>query len=342
MQELLVQLAGWALLVGLWAVFIWQYRKDPRRLGLAALLFPLALFSVAAVLDLLSTLVPGFGFLIAIVMVLTPLIVLIFGGALVYNGVLMWRREGARISNLLSLAAGVLVLILPVLAVLLVQLNTWWSYSLAFILFMVSVFTACLFAMMLLYAWVHAKFQAKTLGAAAVILGARTINGKVTPLLRGRLDKAIELYASQTEPQLLMVPTGGQGHDEQEPEGVSMARYLREQGIPAEQILVEDRAKDTIENLKFSDSLVRERQAEGKLWLVTSDYHALRAALASRQMGLEARAYGGKTAAYYRPSAFLRECVAIARDQLKLMILLALPFALSLAGLIFLTTRAGV
>jgi len=59
-------------------------------------------------------------------------------------------------------------------------------------------------------------------------------------------------------------------------------------------------------------------------------------------MGLEARAYGGKTAAYYRPSAFLRECVAIARDQLKLMILLALPFALSLAGLIFLTTRAGV
>lgn len=341
MQELLVQLAGWALLAVLWAVFVWQYRKDPRRLGLAALLFPLALCSIAAVVDLLSTLVPGFGFLIAIVMVLTPLIVVVFGGALIYNGVLMWRREGARISNLLSLAAGVLVFILPVLAVLLVGINTWWTYSLAFILFMASVFTASLFAMMLLYAWVHAKFPAKTSGVAAVILGARTINGKVTPLLRGRLDKAIELYSSQSEPQLLMVPTGGQGHDEKEPEGVSMARYLRDQGIPESQILIEDRAKDTVENLEFSDALVRERQPEGHLWLVTSDYHALRAGLASRQLGLEARSYGGKTAAYYRPSAFLRECVAIARDQLKLIILLALPFAVGLAGLIFLATRAG-
>jgi len=33
--------------------------------------------------------------------------------------------------------------------------------------------------------------------------------------------------------------------------------------------------------------------------------------------------------------------VAIARDQLKLMILLALPFAAGLAGMIFLATRAG-
>lgn len=341
MEELLVQVAGWVLLAVLWAVFIWQYRKDPRRLGLAALLFPLVCFSLAALADLLTTVVPGFGFLIAIVLVVTPLMVVVFGAALVYNGVLMWRREGARISNLLSLAAGVLVFILPVLAVLLVQINAWWSYVLAFILFMASVFTACLFAMMLLYAWVHARFPAKTRGAAAVILGARTINGKVTPLLRGRLDKAIALYASQAEPRLLMVPTGGQGHDEQEPEGVSMARYLGEQGIPSSQILIEDRAKDTVENLDFSNALVRERQPEGQLWLVTSDYHALRAALASRQMGLEARAFGGKTAAYYRPSAFLRECVAIARDQLKLMILLALPFAAGLAGMIFLATRAG-
>lgn len=341
MQGLLVQVIGWALLVVLWVLFIWQYRKDPRRLGLAALLLPLVLVSISAVVDLLSTLVPGFGFLMTLVVVMTPLVVVVFGGALIYNGVLMWRREGVRLSNMMSLAAGVLVFVLPVLAVLLVGIGTWWSYCLAFILFMASVFTACLFVMMLLYAWVHAIFPVKSRAVAAVILGARTINGKVTPLLRGRLDKALELNASQAQSNLLMVPTGGQGPDELEPEAVSMARYLREKGISDSQILIEDRAKDTIQNLRFSDALVRERQPAGKLWLVTSDYHALRAGLASRQLGLDALAFGGKTAAYYRPSAFLRECVAMARDHLKLMILLALPFGLGLAGLILVAINSG-
>ncbi|WP_313812484.1 YdcF family protein [Glutamicibacter sp.] len=327
-----------AVLAVFWAIFIIAYRKDPRRLSLAVILLPLVAFTCSSLTELLSTVVPGFAFLVALLAVLTPLMVVVFGAALVYNGVLMWRREGARVQNLLSLAAGIAVFALPVIAVALVMVETWWSIGIAFVLFMASVFTAGVFAMLLLYAWVHAKFPAKGRGAAVVVLGARTIDGKVTPLLRGRLDKGIELYGSQKDPHPLMVPTGGQGHDEIEPEGVSMARYLREQGIEQEQILVEDRAKDTIENLKFSDALVREQQTEGRLWLVTSDYHALRAGLASKQLGLDARAFGGKTAAYYRPSAFLRECVAIARDHVKLMMLLALPFGLGLAGMLFVIT----
>lgn len=326
-----------AVLAIVWVVFIRSYRKDPRRLSLAAILLPLSVFTVSAVVELISTVLPGIAFLAAIVVVLTPLMLIIFGGALIHNGVLMLQREGRKVSNLLSLAAGVAIFVLPVIAVGLVMIETWWSMATAFVLFMASVFTASVFAMLLLYAWVHAKFPAKGVGAAVVILGARTINGEVTPLLRGRLDKGIELFGKQEEPRLLMVPTGGQGHDETEPEGVSMARYLRQQGIPEEQIIVEDRAKDTIENLRFSDDLVRVESSTGKLWLVTSDYHALRAGLASRKLGLDARAFGGKTAAYYRPSAFLRECIAIARDHVKFMALLAIPFAAVLAGMLFIS-----
>lgn len=334
------QLPGLVFLAVLWWLFIWQYRKDPRRLGLAVLLLPLVLFSISAAAGLLSSVLPGFGLLFSIVLVLTPLMVVVFGAALIYNGILMCRREGAKPANLLSLAAGLAVFILPVIAVLLIRIQSWWTYSLAFVLFMASVFTASLFTMLLLYAWIHAKFPAKGKGAAVVVLGARAIDGKVTPLLRGRLDKGIELHERQADPRPLMVPTGGQGRDEVEPEGVSMARYLREQGIADEQILVEDRARDTIENLRYSDALVRAQRPEGQLWLVTSDYHALRAAMASRQLGLDARAFGGKTAAYYRPSAFLRECVAIVRDQKKLMVLLALPFALAIAGMMYVLTTS--
>lgn len=338
MESVLAQLVGWVFLAALWWLFIRQYRKDPRRLVLAALLLPLVFFSISAVVDLLTSVIPGFGFLFSIVLVLTPLMVVVFGAALIYNGILMCRREGAKPANLLSLAAGLSVFVLPVIAVLLIRIESWWTYSLAFVLFMASVFTASLFAMLLLYAWVHARYPSKGEAAAVVVLGARTINGKVTPLLRGRLDKGMDLHQLQPSPRPFMVPTGGQGHDEEEPEGVSMARYLREQGIADEQILVEDRARDTFENLEFSDALVRAQRPDGQLWLVTSDYHALRAAMASRKLGLDARAFGGKTAAYYRPSAFLRECVAIVRDQKKLMVLLALPFALAVAGMMFVLT----
>jgi uncharacterized SAM-binding protein YcdF (DUF218 family) len=335
MEAVLAQLVGWIFLAAFWWVFVRQYRKDPRRLILAVLLLPLVLFSISAIVDLLTAVLPGFGFLFSILLVLTPLMVVVFGAALVYNGILMCRREGAKPANLLSLVAGLAVFALPVIAVLLIRIESWWTYALAFFLFMASLFTASLFAMLLLYAWVHGRFPSKADSAAVVVLGARTIKGKVTPLLRGRLDKGIELQQLQHSPRPFMVPTGGQGHDEVEPEGVSMAKYLQEQGIDEAQILIEDRAKDTMENLRFSNALIREQRPDGQLWLVTSDYHALRVAMASRQLGLDARAFGGKTAAYYRPSAFLRECVAIVRDQKKLMILLALPFALAIAGMMF-------
>lgn len=331
-------LLSFGVLAVLWAGFILLYRKDPRRLWLAAFLLPLVLITVSDIVDVLTTLLPGLGFLIAIGLVLTPLMVVTFGAALIYNGSLMWRREGARLSNLLSLAAGILVFTLPVIALVLVRINTWWSLALAFILFMASVFSATVFAMLLLYAWVQAKFPAKGAAVGIVILGARTIAGRVTPLLQGRLDKGIELSGQQQDPRPYLIPTGGQGPDEIEPEGVSMARYLRERGLDAEQILIEDRAKDTVQNLQFSAQLVAEHHTTGRLWVVTSDYHALRAGLASRQLGLDARAFGGKTAAYYRPSAFLRECVAIARDHLKLMIVLAVPFAALLVAMLFALT----
>lgn len=323
-------------LAALWTAFIWMYRSEPRRLANAALLLPVVLLTLASLSDFASSVIPGAGLVMALLVVLLPLMVLIFAFVLLYNGVLMWRREGARLGNLLSLLAGMLVLVLPALAVLLVANGHWLAVSTAFVLFMASVYTAMVFVMVLLYAWVYARFPLRPAPAGIVVLGSRAIKGKVTPLLRGRLDKGIELYHSLNGQEPWMVPSGGKGPDEIEPEGASMGRYLTEQGISPDRILIEDRARDTIQNLKYSHELLSTRGAEGPLWVVTSDYHALRAALASHRLGIEAASFGGKTAGYYRPSAFLREFIAIARDHWRLFAVLALPFAGILAfGLIF-------
>ncbi|MHC6178028.1 YdcF family protein [Glutamicibacter sp. X7] len=326
----------------LWLLLTWLYRREPRRLRNAVVLSLAVLSTLALGLTIIETALPDGTIIAALLLLAVPFAVLIFGFVLIYNGVLMLKREGRRLSNLLSMIFGLLVLGLPVIAVILVGMNQWWSVALAFILFVASGYIASMFSMLLLYAWFYGLFAIRRAAAAIVVLGSRAINGKVTPLLRSRLDRGIELYRLPQDPAPLMVPSGGQGPDEIEPEGESMARYLREQGIAEEDIIVEDRAKDTTENLRFSAELIRARRPEGQLWIVTSDYHNLRAGLASRAMGYSARTFGSKTAAYYRPSAFLREFIAIMRDRWGFFAAMAVPFTLVLlAGLLAIVNYTG-
>ncbi|MGD7705117.1 YdcF family protein [Microlunatus sp. Y2014] len=106
-------------------------------------------------------------------------------------------------------------------------------------------------------------------------------------------------------------PRGGQGSDEPVAEAVAMAEYLREQGVPDDRILVEDRATNTEENLRYSRALLDSAGHDEEMLVVTSNYHVMRAAFLARELGLPAQAVGAPTAAYYLPSAFLREFVAV-------------------------------
>ncbi|MGQ3382121.1 YdcF family protein [Glutamicibacter sp. TV12E] len=326
----------------LWLLLAWLYRREPRRLRNAVVLSLAVLSTLALGLTVLETAWPDGTVIAAMLILAVPFAVLVFGFVLIYNGVLMLKREGRRLSNLLSMIFGLLVLGLPAIAVVLVGVNQWWAVSLAFVLFVASGYVASMFAMLLLYAWFYGLFPIRREAAAIIVLGSRAINGRVTPLLRSRLDRGIELYRLPQDPAPLMVPSGGQGADEIEPEGESMARYLREQGVAEGDILIEDRAKDTAENLRFSAGLVRAHRPDGQLWIVTSDYHNLRAGLASRAMGYSARTFGSKTAAYYRPSAFLREFIAIMRDRWGFFAMMALPFtAVLLGGLLLIVNSMG-
>jgi uncharacterized SAM-binding protein YcdF (DUF218 family) len=55
----------------------------------------------------------------------------------------------------------------------------------------------------------------------------------------------------------------------------------------------------------------RDSGAQRPLLVVTNGYHAPRAALLSRKVGVAADVIGAKTARYFVPSAFLREFVAV-------------------------------
>jgi uncharacterized SAM-binding protein YcdF (DUF218 family) len=90
-----------------------------------------------------------------------------------------------------------------------------------------------------------------------------------------------------------------------------MTAYLLERGLEEHDVVTEDRATSTEENLLLSRALLEERGLTGHLRVITSGYHVGRAALICRRLGLDADVSGARTAWYFVPSAFLREFVAV-------------------------------
>ena len=76
-----------------------------------------------------------------------------------------------------------------------------------------------------------------------IILGCQVKkDGSLTSLLKSRVDTAIEFSKMQKEKtgkDLIFVPSGGQGKDENISEGQAMKNYLIQNGIKEEKILVQ-------------------------------------------------------------------------------------------------------
>ena len=99
-----------------------------------------------------------------------------------------------------------------------------------------------------------------------IVLGAGLgPGGQVPPLLASRLDRGHGIWASlnrrATGPGPLLIVSGGKGDDERVPEATAMAAYLTARGFPADHLLLEDRSRNTEENLLFSKAIMDQVQA---------------------------------------------------------------------------------
>src|SRR5689334_6996891 len=79
-----------------------------------------------------------------------------------------------------------------------------------------------------------------------LVLGAAEYRGHPSPVLRARLDHALELYRRKLAPRILT--TGGAGGDPVFTEGDVGRTYLASRGVPAEAIIVENEAGSTVES----------------------------------------------------------------------------------------------
>lgn len=228
---------------------------------------------------------------------------------LVLNGVVMLRREGRSLGNLLSLLTGVLLIAVPIgLAALQSAFPPLAVVTAAVTL--VAGYVAFVFASYLVYSLIYSNLPPRRRPEYVVILGSGLIGSEVPPLLAARLDAAVRLFQGSHGARIrALIPSGGQGSDELTAEGTAMALYLKGKGVPDDRILVEDKAATTMENLAFSRELMH--SPDSPVTVVTSSYHVFRAAMFTRRAGLRAHVTGAKTAGYFVPSAFLREFIAI-------------------------------
>ena len=179
-----------------------------------------------------------------------------------------------------------------------------------------------------------------------LILGCQ-INGDgtLTPLLKGRADRALEFARMQKETtgkDVILVPSGGQGADEVMPEGRAIRNYLVSQGVPEEQILVEDGSANTEENFRLSMELIRRAGGETrpKIGFSTTNYHVFRSGILAAQQGVLAQGIGSRTRSYFWVNAFVREFIATvyseAGTHLRVMAVLIL-LTLAMVGVVYLS-----
>ncbi len=139
-------------------------------------------------------------------------------------------------------------------------------------------------------------------------------DGTPTPLLRGRVDRAIRFYERQMErsgKELIFIPSGGQGADEVIAESTAMKNYLIECGIPERLIVEENRSTTTFENMRFSKEIIQSMDPNGSVAFSTTNYHVFRSGLFARRVKMRAVGMGAKTKWYFWPNAAVREFVGL-------------------------------
>lgn len=236
----------------------------------------------------------------------SPITIMILSLLCFYN-VIVPKKIKHPIMEILSFIVGCLLGFL-----LYLQRNVLNEFSIFFINLIFSYFTISLIAFLFYLFWYNMIPKVKDF-SIIIVLGAALIDGKrVSRLLRNRLNKAKELYLSREKgKKLKVIVSGGKGNDEKFSEAFAMKQYLLEQGIPEEDIIMEDQSKTTLENMEYSKNIIKSMNIKGKVVFVTNNFHLLRAAMYAKKVGLKAEGIGCYTLLYYLPNSIFREYIAI-------------------------------
>ena len=258
-------------------------------------------------------------------MFLSSPFILVFSIALCVSNVALIRHEGRRLVNVLGIIlsflmlGGLVFLFLFDYSVSGSQREVMIHDLFANLFAAVYLYFECMLLGIMVADAIVVRYEPEPDKDYIIILGCGVRkDGTPSPLLRGRIDRALRFAEKQealTGKAPIFVTSGGRGPDEPVSESASMKRYLLEQGVPESRILEEDRSASTYENMKFSWEKIRAVDPNGKVAFSTTNYHVFRSGLYARRVKMRAVGMGAKTKWYFWPNAAVREFVGLLTEH---------------------------
>lgn len=120
---------------------------------------------------------------------------------------------------------------------------------------------------------------------AIVVLGAAQYAGHPSPVLKARLDHALDLW--RRNPAGILVFTGGSGPRDTTSEAEVGRSYARKRGVPDSAIVVENTGRTTSESMGSVAEILHERHASSAI-LVSDPFHMLRLWVIAKKLGIKA------------------------------------------------------
>lgn len=144
-----------------------------------------------------------------------------------------------------------------------------------------------------------------------IVLGAQMKRNGPSKALRYRLDEAAGYLAEN--PGAKVIVSGGQGSDEHISEAQGMYDYLVSIGIDNERIIMEDKSRNTFENLAFSAQFLDKEK--DSVAIVSNNFHIFRATKIAKKVGYEnVCGIASKGEPYLQINNMMREFFGVVKD----------------------------
>lgn len=169
-------------------------------------------------------------------------------------------------------------------------------------------FTAIYIAANIISIWSFSFKDQKYESDAAIILGASTANGEVSPVYQERINHGIQLHREGYVSKLIV--TGGIGEGNSQSDADAARQYAMKHGIPETDIILETTSTTTQENLENS-KLIMDQYQYSTVIIVSDPLHMRRAMRLAEDAGIHAYSSPTPTTRY---SSFKTQIPFLARE----------------------------
>ncbi len=135
------------------------------------------------------------------------------------------------------------------------------------------------------------KIPARIKGDVIVLLGGGIFDN--VPDLTGTGAPSEDMYARiftairlQKRLGVPVIISGGRVFRDRKPEAPVIKRFLTDLGVPADEIIIDDKSRDTLENASYTEALLKKYDFKDPL-LVTSAYHMARSVRSFEMAGVK-------------------------------------------------------